>query len=130
MTIDKKKPENVEYCDCLGRMVTNYARCRRDIKLRIVMATAAVNKRKAPVSSKLDVNLREKLVKCYIWSVALCGAETWRVRKVEQKLLESSEKYSWRRMENFSCTYRVRNEEVLARVQEEKNILQLKKNEG
>jgi hypothetical protein len=24
-----------------------------------------------------DLNLRKKLVKCYIWSVALCGAETW-----------------------------------------------------
>jgi len=52
-------------------MISNYAKCRREIKPRIVMATAAVNKRKAPVTSKLDVNLREKLVKCYIWSVAL-----------------------------------------------------------
>jgi hypothetical protein len=25
----------------------------------------------------LDLNWRKKLVKCYIWSVALCGAETW-----------------------------------------------------
>jgi len=24
--------------------------------------------------------LRKKLVKCYIWSTALCGAETWTVR--------------------------------------------------
>ena len=52
-------------------MLTNGGRCTREIKPRIVMATAAVNKRKAPVTSKLDVNLREKLVKCYIWSVAL-----------------------------------------------------------
>ena len=49
------------------------------------MVTAAFSKKKGPVTSKLDVNLREKLIKCYIWSVALCGAETWRVRKVDQK---------------------------------------------
>jgi hypothetical protein len=27
-------------------------------------------------ASKLDVNLKNKLVMCYIWSTALCGAET------------------------------------------------------
>jgi hypothetical protein len=25
--------------------------------------------------SKLDLNLRKNLAKCYIWSIALCGAE-------------------------------------------------------
>jgi hypothetical protein len=34
---------------------------------------------------QLDLNLRKKLVKCYIWSIALCGAETWTLRKVDQK---------------------------------------------
>jgi len=63
-------------------MITNDAKCRREIKYGIVVAKAAFNKRKGPVTSKLDVNLREKLVKC---SIALCSAETWRVRKVDQK---------------------------------------------
>jgi len=66
-------------------MITNVEKCRREIQSWIVMATAAFSKKKGPVTSKLDVNLREKLVKCYIWRVALCGAETWRVRKVDQK---------------------------------------------
>jgi len=65
--------------------MTNYARSRREIKPRVVMATAAVSKRKAAVTSKLDVNLKLVRVKCYIWSVALCAAESWRVRKVDQK---------------------------------------------
>jgi hypothetical protein len=39
------------------------------------MAKAAFNK-KALFTSKLDLELRKKLVKCYIWSIALCGAET------------------------------------------------------
>jgi hypothetical protein len=28
-------------------------------------------------SSKLELHVRKKSVKCYIWSTALCGAETW-----------------------------------------------------
>jgi hypothetical protein len=40
----------------------------------------AFNKKKNLFTSKLDLNLRKKLVKCYIWSMALYGAETWTLR--------------------------------------------------
>ena len=54
------------------------------------MAKAAVNK-KTLFTSKLDLNLRKKLVNCYVWSIALYGAETWTLWKVDQKCLESFE---------------------------------------
>jgi hypothetical protein len=50
-------------------MIKNDERCTREIKYRIVMAKAALNK-KTLFTSKLDLNLRRKLVKCYIWSIA------------------------------------------------------------
>ena len=62
-------------------------------------------------------------MKCYIWSIAFYGAETWTVRAVDQKHLESFEVWCWRRMEKISWTDRVRNEEVLLRVKEQRNIL-------
>jgi hypothetical protein len=34
----KKRPENVEYFNCFGSMVTNDAKCTREIKSRIAMA--------------------------------------------------------------------------------------------
>jgi hypothetical protein len=55
-------------------MITNDARCTREIKSRITMAKAAFNKKQTLFTSKLDFNLRKKLVKCYIWSIALYGA--------------------------------------------------------
>jgi hypothetical protein len=114
---------NVEYFNYFGSMLTNDARCTREIKSRIAMAKAAFNKEKTVFTRKLDLNLRNKLVKCYIWIIALYGAEMWTFRKVDQKYLESFEMWCWRRMEKFSWTDRVRNEEVLHRVQEERNIL-------
>ena len=42
-------------------------------------------------TSKLDINLRKKLVKCYVWSMALYGAETWTLRATDQKRLENFE---------------------------------------
>ena len=71
----------------------------------------------------LDLELRKKLVKCYIWSIALYGAETWTLWAVDQKHLESFEMWCWRRMEKISWTDHVRNKDVLLRVKEQRNIL-------
>jgi hypothetical protein len=87
---DQKQPQNVDYFNCLGSILINDARNTREIKSRIDMAKAAFNK-VALFTSKLDCNLRKKPVKCYIWSIALCGAgtghcgkcirNTWKVMK-------------------------------------------------
>jgi len=63
------------------------------------MAKAAFNKKRTLFTSKLDLELRKKLVKCYSWRIALHGAETCSLRAVDQKQLESFEMWSWRRME-------------------------------
>ena len=63
------------------------------------MAKAAFNKKRTLFTSTLDLELRKKLVKCYIWSIALYGAETWTLRAVDQKHLESFEMRYWRRVE-------------------------------
>jgi hypothetical protein len=47
----------------------------------------------------------------------LYGAETWTLRKVDHKYLESFEMWCWRRMERISWTDCVKNEEVLAESQ-------------
>jgi hypothetical protein len=48
---------------------------------------------------------------------------TWALRKVDQKYLEILEMWCWRRKEKIIWTDRVRNEEVLHRIKEERNIL-------
>ena len=62
-------------------------------------------------------------MKCYVWSVALYGAESWTLRAVDQKHLESFEMWCCRRMEKIIWTDHVRNEEVLLRVKEQRKTL-------
>jgi len=83
------------------------------------MTKTTFNKKRALFTS----TLRKKLVKFYIWSIVLYGAETWSLRAVDQKHLESFEMWCWRRMGTISWTDHVRNEEVLLRVKEQRNIL-------
>jgi len=68
-------------------MLTNDGRCTHEIKSRTAVAKAAFSKKKTLFTSKLDLNLRKKLVKCYIWSMALYGAETWTLRAAHQEIL-------------------------------------------
>jgi hypothetical protein len=82
-------------------MITNDAGRTLEIKSRTAMAKAAFNK-KTLFTSKFDLNLRKKLVKCYIWSIALYGAETATLRKADQKCLEDFKMWCWRRMKNVS----------------------------
>jgi hypothetical protein len=103
-------------------MLTNDGRCNCETKSRIAMAKAAFNKNRTLFTGKMVLELRKKLVKCYIWIIVSYGAETWTLRAVDQKLLESIEMQCWRRME-ISWTDLVRNEEVLLRVKEQRNIL-------
>ena len=63
------------------------------------------------------------IIKCYVWSIVLYGAETWTLRAVDQKHLESFEMWCWWRMEKISWTDHVRNEDVLLRVKNDRNML-------
>jgi len=86
--IDQKQLENVESFKYLGNILTNDGRCTCEIKCRITMTKAAFNKKMAIFTNTLDLELRKKLVKCYIWSIALYGVETRTIRAVDQEHLE------------------------------------------
>jgi hypothetical protein len=85
---DQNQPKNVKYCNNLSSMRTNDARCTYEMKPRIAMAKAAFNNKKTLFTSKLDLYLRKKVLKCHIWSTALYGAETWTLLKIDQKYLK------------------------------------------
>ena len=58
----------------------------------------------------------------YLEHSILCS-ENWILRKVDRKCIERFEVWSWRRTEKISWTDRVKNELVLQRVEEKRNIV-------
>jgi len=120
--VDQKQLEYVESFKYLGSILTNDARRTYEIMCRIAMVKLQLTRR-GLFTSTLDLELRKKLVKCYVWSIALYGAETWTLRAMDQKHLESFEMWCWKRMEKISWTDHVRNKDVLLRVIEQRNIL-------
>ena len=117
----KKQPKNVAYFSYLGSIITNYARFTQGTKSRIATAKAAFTK---TLFTSLDLNLRRNQ-KSVTFGVQLCyGAKTWTLQKGYHIYLESLEMWCWRRMEEMSWNNPLRNEEVLQRVKEERNISQ------
>jgi len=53
--------------------------------VKYCIAKAAFNKNRAILTSTLKLEMKNMLVKCYLWSTAFWGAETGTLRAVEQK---------------------------------------------
>ena len=64
-------------------------------------------------------------MKCFVWSVVLYGAETWALRRNEQKQLEAFEMWVWRRIDRVKWTDKIKNAVVLERVGEGRIMLEL-----
>jgi hypothetical protein len=71
--------------------------------MRIAIAKKVFNRKISLFTSKLNIKLKTKLVRCYVDSVALYGSETWTIRKLELKYLERFEMWCRSRMDKIKC---------------------------
>ena len=94
-TIDMRiKDESIEQVDSFKYLVCNMSsnmNYRHEVKQRIAMAKEAHNRKINIFCGPLEKELRKKIMKCFVWSVELYGAETWTLRWNEQKWLEAFE---------------------------------------
>ena len=110
MRIKHKSVEQVDSFRYLGCSISSNLNCCQEVKQRIAMAKEAFNRKRSIFCGPLEKERRKRLVKCFVWSIALFGAETWKPRRNEQKRMEAFEMWIWRKME------RVKNAIVLERV--------------
>lgn len=124
LKLEGEELEQVEHFKYLGGMIYANGSCTQEIRSRICMGKSAFIKvQNLLTARRIPIKLRKRFAKCYIWSVVLYGSETWTMRKKEEKYLESFEMWLWRRMEKIKWSDKIRNEEVLRRVGEERSIL-------
>ena len=83
----------------LGCNISSNLICCLEVKQRIAIAKEAFNMKRSIFCGPLEKELRKRIVKFFVWSVALYGAETWTVGRNEQKQLEAFEMWIWRRMD-------------------------------
>jgi hypothetical protein len=59
-----------------------------------------------------ELKFKEHLLKFYIWSITLHGAEKLTLRKADNKHLKSFNMWCWRRIAKIIWIDRVKNEEI------------------
>src|SRR6267154_4333353 len=96
------------------------------------MAKDAFNQRKDLLTRGLSRTVKKRIVKALVWTVVLYGCETWTLLKDEINRLQVLEMWLWRELEKISWKDKIRNDEVLAMLNEERclirTITQRKKN--
>jgi hypothetical protein len=120
--------EQVKKFKYLGSIITDDSRCTPDIVARIAMAKQAFNLKRPLLTAKISRSTRKKLVKVYIWSIALYGCETWTMTQRDRERLQAFEMWCWRRLEKISWTEKKTNEEVLRIVSEKRSLLKVIEN--
>jgi len=88
--------------------------CTKEIRRRIEMAKKVFMQKKKLFTGKMNLELKQRIMKRLFWSVALYVAETWTLTQTDRRRLEAFEMWIWRRMEKISWLDKVANKEPLA----------------
>lgn len=124
ISIDGNKIEQVGQFTYLGQILDENADHEKEIKRRIGISKSAFNNMKSIFQSrKINMKLKLRLLKCYIWSVLLHGVETWTISKKMEKRLEAYEMWLYRRIGRVSWTEKKTNKEVLCMLGMKRHLL-------
>ena len=114
--------DSFKYLGCSISSNLNYC---QEVKQRIALAKEAFNRKRIIFCGPLQKELWKRLVKCFVWSIAFYGAETWTLRRNEQNRLEAFEMSILRRMEHVKWTDNIKSAVVLEIVGEGRIMLEL-----
>ena len=84
--VSNRELQEVGHSKYLGNVLIRDGYCSREIKMRIAIAKEAFSSKISHLTSKLNIDLKKKLVRCYVWSIALCGSETWTLKNIVVEL--------------------------------------------
>jgi len=84
-----------------------------------------INKKQLLCSNNCSLEMKRKHIKSCIWSVAVCGSETWTVGRNEEGIINVFETWSWRRMLKIKWTDRITKDEVFQRAKGERVLLKI-----
>ena len=121
--IDGEVIEQVKHFRYLGSLISEDGTCEAEIQGRIAMAKDAFNRRRELLTKHMNRDLKKRIIKSVVWSLALYGSETWTLRKKEREKLEAFEMWTWRNMEKISWQEHKTNEYVLEAVGEKRKFL-------
>lgn len=116
--------EQVPSLRYLGTLVNQQSDAKIEIKARIEQARKTlINLKTLLANRNLDLGLRIRLLRCYVFPVLLYGCESWTLDAATEKRIDAFEMYAYRRLLRVSWTERKTNVEILNRMGKNKELL-------
>ena len=98
----------------LGSLITSDGRCINEIKRRMAQAKASFQNMKSILTNKrLSLEVRKRVLQCYIEPILLYGRESWSTTKQTSTSIEAMEMWLLRRMLRVLWTEKRTNLEIL-----------------
>ena len=69
----------------------------KEIRSRIQIAKKVFMEKKKLFTGEMNAELKNRIMKCLVWSVALYAAETWTLTQTDRRRLEAFEMWIWKR---------------------------------
>ena len=121
--VDGKILEQVEKYLYLGHIITEDGKCEIEIRRRIEIGRSNfLNMKNLLTARRLHLNMRKKLIRCYIMSTFLYASETWAINQIMWNKIEAFEMWLWRKCLKISYTEHKSNEEVLNMMGESRKL--------
>jgi hypothetical protein len=118
--------EQVPVFKYLGTLADENCDTKREVRSRIEQArTAFIAMKKFFVTTEISLELRLRMVQCYVLSILLYGCEAWTLNRAVEKKIDAFEMYIYRKLLKISWTEKVTNVAVLQRIGREKVILDM-----
>uniref|UniRef100_A0A8D8SH15 Craniofacial development protein 2 n=1 Tax=Cacopsylla melanoneura TaxID=428564 RepID=A0A8D8SH15_9HEMI len=122
--INQTAIERVKQYTYLGTIINEDWQNSQEIKSRIGKAKSTFNRMSTFFKThNLSLDIKVRLLRCYIFSVLLYGVESWTLNEDTIKKLNAFEMWLYRRILKIPWTARVRNEEVLRRMKKDLEIM-------
>lgn len=116
--------ENVQTYRYLGTWIEKSGDQTKEIRTRIEIARSTFIKMKKLFTSRdINIELRMRMLRCYVFSTLMYGVETWTLKKNHIDKIQAFEMWCYRRMWRISWTDRISNIEVLTRMQKEVEVI-------
>ena len=115
--IDGETVETVSDFILGGSRITVDGDCSHEIKRHLLLGRKVMTNLDSILKSR-DITLSTEvhLVKAVVFSVVMCGCESWTVKKAERRKIDAFKLWCWRRLLRVPCTARRSNQSILKEI--------------
>lgn len=124
LLINQTAIERVDHYNYLGTIINEDWNCAQEIRARIGKARSTFNRMSTFFKShNLALDIKVRLLRCYVFSVLLYGAESWTLNESTTKKLNAFEMWLYRRILRIPWTAKVTNVEVLRTMKKDLELM-------